>query len=451
MRHARGFITAWALVFLGSIIGPGYADGSKSDHHGSDRHERNQTEIRGSIRWLNPFTRTFVVEGKIVKVDHSTEIEDRDHQSLVFRDLSNGDRVEVKGRRGGWGVIHARQITQLKESDHGHHGDDDDDDDEGDDDDDDDDDEPGDGYCRKEKIEGFVSEIVPASGTLIVGVVLIHTDEDTRIELRDRHDDDKRGRHSADLEDLEVGDYVKVEYCGNREGPPLATKIEEKSGEGHYVRVDGKITGIDLDLAQMVVNSVLVLTNEKTEYRSVHQGRIEFEDLVVGDYVKVQGRPSTGPAVSAFGPVTGPVITAVRVHRKKTSEECHTMLRGLVNDVDVDSGTLTVGIVEVHTLSVTRILDASGEPIGLADLVPGDFVKVSYCTLLGVPIAAKIQIVPEEDMDLNDDGKIEHRDLLDLIRERCGGGVLIDFDGDNRTTGRDIFRFMSRWRERSHH
>ncbi len=443
MWHARGVITAWVLILVGSIVGPANADSSKSDDHGSDRHERNQIEVRGTIHWLNSFSKTFVVEGKVIKVDGSTDIFDLNEEPIRLRDLSNGDRVEVKGIRRGWGIVHAQKVIQLKNSEH----------DEGDDDDDDDDDDEGEGddrHCKKKKLEGFISQLNPASGTLVVGVVLIRTDEETRIDLRDPHDDKSRS-HSGELEDLEVGDYVKVEYCGNREGPPLATKIQEKSSENRFARVDGRISEIDLDLAQMVVNSVLVLTTEKTEYRSVHNGHIEFDDLLVGDYVKVKGRPATGPAISAFGPVTGPVITAIKVHRKKTSEECHSLLRGMVNDVNIESGTLTVGIVEVHTLSVTQIKDASGEPIVLVDLIPGDFVKVSYCTLLGVPIAAKIQIVSEDNMDLNEDGEVEHRDLIDLIRERIDGGVLLDFDGDNRTTGKDIFRFMSRWRERSRH
>ncbi|MCA9417996.1 MAG: hypothetical protein KC917_17100 [Candidatus Omnitrophica bacterium] len=438
MWRSSRFSTLWVLVILTGLIGPGFANDRRSDNHESDRHERNQTKVSGSIRWLNPWTKTFVVEGRLVKVGDSTNILDTNQNEIRFRDLSHGDRVEVSGIRGAWGAIHAREVLQTGKPHH-QPGDDDDDDDY----------DQGEWGCHEKKLEGFISEIDPASGTLVVGVVLIRTDDETQIDLLDR--EDKSQSHSGSLEDLQVGDYVRVDYCANREGPPLASRIREKSGEHHYAHVDGKISEIDVDLAQMMVNSVLVLTTEETEYRSVHHGHIEFEDLAVGDYVKVFGRPVTGPAVSAFGPVTGPVINAIKVHRKRSSEECQSMLRGMVNEVDVDSGTLTVGIVEVHTLSVTKILDASGEPILLADLVPGDFVKVSYCTLLGVPIAAKIQIVPEDDMDLNDDGEVEHRDLLDLLRERCDGGVLLDFDGDNRTTGRDFFRFMSRWRGRGRH
>jgi hypothetical protein len=227
-----------------------------------------------------------------------------------------------------------------------------------------------------------------------------------------------------------------VDYCGNHDGTPLAIRIRELSSEHRFARVEGRISEIDIDLLNLVVNSVLVRTTDTTDFRSVHQGRIEFDDLVVGDYVRVFGRPMTDGS-----------IAAIKVHRKKNAQECHSMLRGLVNDVDIDSGTLVVGIVEVHTLAVTQIFDASGEAIGLEDLVIGDTVKVEYCTLLGVPVAARIRVLEPDNLDINDDGEIGHRDILVLLRERCGDGLL-DFDGDHRTTGRDLFRFSPRWRWR---
>ncbi len=177
-----------------------------------DREERERVlRIEGKISAIDFDRKVLTVRGVEIQAGEAMLIGD-DNESFDFGDLAINEFVRVRGYYDQRSVAHATHVFRKKRR-----GDD----------------------CNA-KIRGYVNKIYDTTMTIVVGVIEIRVDANTRIE-------DDRVEGAVDFSILSVGLPVKVVYCRGT-GVPVATKIEIKRAGDMDLDDDGSICGKDLVL-----------------------------------------------------------------------------------------------------------------------------------------------------------------------------------------------------------
>jgi hypothetical protein len=120
---------------------------------------------------------------------------------------------------------------------------------------------------------------------------------------------------------------------------------------------------------------------------------IRASDLVVGDSIRAEGCLGAGDVLQARL-----IVRQVPGIVPPPPSPCatDTFFVGPVASVAVDGSSLVVDEVEVRVSSVTRVVDAAGLPLAVADIAPGALVRVEGKLLtLRVVAACTIRVLPE--------------------------------------------------------
>lgn len=175
-----------------------------------EQEERERVlRIEGKISAIDPDQKVLTVRGVEIQAGEATLIGD-DNETFDFSDLAINDFVRVRGYYDHKSVAHATHVFWKN-----HRVDD----------------------CDSE-IRGYVNKIYDATMAIVVGVIEIRVNANTRIE-------DDRVESEANFNSLSTGLPVKVVYC-RATGVPVATKIEIKRAGDLDLDDDGSICGKDL-------------------------------------------------------------------------------------------------------------------------------------------------------------------------------------------------------------
>lgn len=284
-------------------------------------------EVLGNVRDLDATSETFRIGG--LTVDYSTALLDD-----LDSGLANGRLVEVKDQQlvytpGAFSVIasevEGKNLTDVRE---------------------DDDDVGGEGggglddnasEGSRVEIESFITEMLGSDGFRLAGLE-VRFDNATVFEY-------------GVAADLAVGVRVEVYGVIDADGVLQATKIEFEDNEA---RVAGQIELIDLDAQTLVVFGVTVQVPASTEIENElnDDDSATLADLMVGDYVEVEGRAD------------GNVIVASEI---EVDELDRTELRGIAGNVDAAAGTLEILGITVTTDGRTDYEGFNDEPLTMSE------------------------------------------------------------------------------------
>ncbi|GAB4323756.1 MAG: hypothetical protein Kow0059_19130 [Candidatus Sumerlaeia bacterium] len=229
------------------------------------------------------------------------------------------------------------------------------------------------------EFEGIIQEYIPAPPE---GPALRVADELVRVTPETQFRD--QAGNPIPFSAFHVGERVRVKGVRGPDNAVIAALIEKRGdgmpGPGPEVRLVGFIENIDSVHRVLVVNHVVVETTNMTRYFDEDNNLIAFEVLAVGDFVEVEG--TIGPNGS---------IVAREVSLEDGDDDDNFMVRfhGVIQHVNLTSGTLVVAGRIVITGNATIILDENEQPIGLGDLQVGDFVEVEGIVLRNGAVFAK--------------------------------------------------------------
>lgn len=294
-------------------------------------------EVIGLVRDLDTSAQTFRVDG--LTVDYSAAILDD-----LPGGLAEGVLVEVKDEQlvyspGAFSVlaskVEGKSLTAVRDDD------DDDDVGSGGSGDDSDGDSSGAAGSRLE-IEGLITELLGGDGFRL-GSLKVRFDDSTVFEY-------------SGAVSLQVGTRVEVYGVLDDAGVLQASKIEFSNNEA---RVAGSIAGIDLDARTLNVFGVSVdvsqeasIENDTDDGRGDSDDRLLLSDLLVGDFVEVEGR-ADGIRIAA--------------HEIELDELDRTELRGAATDVDGAARTLTILGIALSTDARTDYEGFNDEVLSAAE------------------------------------------------------------------------------------
>ncbi len=176
--------------------------------------------------------------------------------------------------------------------------------------------------------------------------------------------------------DLQVGFFVEVEANIQPDSSLLATRIEMDA----IVDVEGAIEALGSD--SLVVRSTVFQVDSSTEILGEDgTDSLSFSDLMEGDFVEVHANFQADSTYLAF-----------RIELEDTNDNIR--LRGRVQAVD--STSLMVNNLIFQVDSTTRIEGPHDTTLSLADLLPGDSVKVRARLLVDSSrLATRIELEEE--------------------------------------------------------
>jgi Cu/Ag efflux protein CusF len=224
------------------------------------------------------------------------------------------------------------------------------------------------------KAKGIIRDVDLRAGTVTIaardGGVTLKTDDRTQIT---------RNGEAVRLSDLQITDKAQARYDSET---LVARRIDARGGEDvRFERVEGAVTAVDSQAGTLSITpiqeggSLLLNVNDKT-------------------YVTLDGREATladlARGFSAWAVYSSDSMDAVRVQAESFSE-----VRGVVRDVSVPLGTLTIATGDGDrslTLNVApgTPISLNDRPATLDDLRRGFEVVASYvaASLQAVRIAA---------------------------------------------------------------
>ncbi len=197
---------------------------------------------------------------------------------------------------------------------------------------------------------------------------------DTKLRIPDRD-----GSGSVTLDDLKVGDKIKVETSAT--DATLAVSIDAKGTHQRGAKTVGIVTAVDsssLTITNKAGVTTTITVNSATKLRAPDRdasGSVTLADILVGDKVKIQLLKSDRT-----------VARSVKVEALK--------IVGTVAAVGADSVTITLADATQKTLTVnadTKLeipdTDASGS-VTLADLKVGDAIRAKAIAAAGGTLLA---------------------------------------------------------------
>ena len=351
-----------------------------------------EAEFKGLIESIDAANGAMVVAGRQVLTDAFTRFEGDDHLPLAFEDFGVGQFVEVEGVLQPDGSVLASKI-ELED------GPDEDD--------------------AEVELEGFIESIDPAAASLVVDGVEILTDDFTRFEAD--------GHLPLTFADLEVGQFVKIKGILQGDGTILATKVKRKLGPGVGVHIEfkGFIEFINSSFLWMMVSGRAVQVTLDTRLLDEFNTPIAFGDLAIGQFVEVEGTNQPDETV---------VATKIKLEDRDDIDDrpgFRVKLRGGIDELDPDNGTMTVLNFTILMDADTRLRDEHNLPIAFTDFAVGQIVKVKgRLQPDGTILAAKIEIKddppPEGSNNVQVLGTINS---IDLVGDSfMVNGVLVSID-----------------------
>lgn len=217
-------------------------------------------------------------------------------------------------------------------------------------------------HPRRTDIWGIAESVDPVAKTFVVHGITITTEEDTRFALR--------GRGPGSFEDIVDGVPVHVHGLWMDDGTVRASLVvilPERIPPTHPIVVHGTIEEIDLGESTLVVDEQLFQVVDETHIHGPASPELTLEDLSVGDYVHVLGRP-----VSGEPPIAQDIHLIPAAHPPVPHQ---VVFSGAVWDI-LDESTLIVRGIVVHVTDETEILSYQNVPIPLGLLHIGDPVRV---------------------------------------------------------------------------
>ena len=318
-------ISAWRLddgSFRASFVGARLAGADDFD-------DLNEVELEGAISALDTQAQSFEINSLTVRYDSASFDDDLDRE-----DLANGLVVEVEGSLEG-GILIAREI------------DDEDDDDRFDDGDD-------------VELSGPISaSFDPSTGLFSLNGVSIRVNAGTEFE---------DGLSQAS--DLVQGLLVSVE-AEFRSGVLVAEEIEAEEGDAE---LEASVSDVNRTARELTAGGVrVVLTNSTLlEDDDDDDGdRLRFDDLVVGDYLEIEGIQRSGD---------GGFLEALKIERDDNDDdgdnnggEDEFELDGRITAIDGDRitvmGLALIGASGYSGLSVGREVEVEYYANGGGDFV----------------------------------------------------------------------------------
>ncbi|MHA7878612.1 MAG: DUF5666 domain-containing protein [Saccharospirillum sp.] len=179
--------------------------------------------------------------------------------------------------------------------------------------------------------------------------------------------------------DLSAGLEVKIEGDFDANGVVIAEEIEPRDSDSE---VYATISNIDTNAQQLTVGGVTVQVNASTLITDDDSDvRIGFSDLVVGDFVEVEGRLDTSGAT--------PVLVAAKLERDDDDDDTFEM-EGRIAETD--------GSTSLQVLGVTLTID--GSTVTEGTLVADAEVEVEYAEQSdGSFLASRIEVDDDDDDD----------------------------------------------------
>lgn len=270
-------------------------------------------------------------------------------------------------------------------------------------------DDSGPGSGSEVEFEALIQEVIagpPNGPALRFGPELVRINLQT--EFRDNDGD------SIPFSAFQVGQKVRVKGFRQPDNSILAKRIEQRFGSddsGFSMRHVGIIQQILPATRSLIVNGIPVHTNNSTIFLDDDNNLIAFEDLSLNDFVEVEGQPAPiGPGILA---------KKVKLDDDNGDDNFAVHFRGIIQNINLTSGTLVVAQRFVVTGNATIILDDNNNPISLADLAVGDFVQVEGMLIgNGAVFAKKIKIE-----DFPDDIEVEFRGVIEDIAAGVEGAL----------------------------
>lgn len=277
----------------------------------------DEFEVLGQVRDLDETAQTFRIGG--LTVDYSgAELDD------LGAGLANGLLVEAEDENRAYTAgdlvmlateVEGEFLVEFKDDDDNDlDGDGIRDDDDGDDDDDD----------RDEfEFTGLVSEVV-SDGVFMMGALEVRHGSGTEYE----------GGTAADIA---VGVRLEVE------GDLISASVldaDEVEFEDNEARISGLVNEVDAENDQVVVMGILIDTS--SAQIEDDEGDVEpftLDDLMVGDFVEVEGREADD------------MIVAGELERDEADDA---ELRGVLDDFDATAGTVTILGQQISTDADTQ-------------------------------------------------------------------------------------------------
>lgn len=309
-------------------------------------------EVEGPITSIDAAAGTFVVLGRTVIVDRATVFDDDDFATQSIDGLMVGDRVEVSGLLAQAGAVLATRIELSDELDF--------------------------------EVKGFVSNLDSGAATFQIGTQTVDFSSATLEDFDDAML--ANGQFVEVRGDALEGDVLEATLIELEEELDfLGTEPDED--EEREFDFEGVITAANGDL--ITVGTVDVRIAEDAEFEDGTR-----EDLVVGARVEVEGE------VSAEG-----VLIADEV---EFEEDVDSEFEGLVESIDLDSGTFTLLGITVRVSAETQFEDDSDldlRTFSLADLMVGDFVEVRGALAEGTLDAIRVERDDEDEDETSGEGE----------------------------------------------
>ncbi|MCB2156169.1 hypothetical protein KQI84_14930 [bacterium] len=322
-------------------------------------------------------------------IDHET------NEPLEISDFQIGDWVHVEGCLDGAGNIMANVVVRLAG-------------------------EPGEPCPQNSIYFGTIDSIDESNMAIDSDGILVVINPDT--VLLDSE------RNPITFGDLTVGADFRVVGWLTSEAAISACELrllEPVAPPAQPDHIRGRIVSIDAAAKTLLIGETTVQVVEATQIISRKGEPLNFADLQVGQLVDVAGqRASTGVLVAQL-------IKVQEENPGPGDDDPRTVvLRDFITDFGT-SGTMTVGATPVIVDADTVIHGFDGEPIAMADLNIGDYVRVrgtedegGVVTAITIDVRLTvIQDIDREALTLVANGRTVQAVEQTVIREHQGDAI----------------------------
>jgi len=314
-----------------------------------DCSEANEGRVVDTITAIDQLAGTLTVGTQQLRTDGETEYLDLDNNPIPFASFGVGEIVEAE-----WCIDSGTPpiATKISRED----------------------------AVNGTELRGFIATVDASNNSFVLGGVTVTTTGATEFL-----DDDN---NPIGFGSFVVGLFVEAEGQLNATGDSLnatKVKIEDDDGDDNFSQeLRGIIETIDPVTTQLTVAGRLVTTAIFTEYLDRNNNPMNFADLVVGQFVEVEGGLIASGALLA---------SKIKLEDPPVGVGGGVEFRSLIGSIDPINQSLVVGATAVTTNATTAFLGRQNQAIAFGDLQVGMFVEVEgVLQANGVVAASKIKI-----------------------------------------------------------
>lgn len=326
LGRAVGSTAVALLLAVLMVLAPGGASAGGAD-------------VRGLIIGIDAGAGTFNLNGTTIRTNGATVFENELGANVTFAFFQYGMQIRARGAPQGDGSILADRINER---------------------------EPGSGSLGggTQRFLGVLESIDTGSGLLKVNGITVETTAYTAYE--------SLAGLPITMAGLTVGDIVKVGGTPIPSGNILAGEIEIEDDLGGQnlafdVKFEGTVSAVNAGAGTMTVAGNVVFTNAMTRYEDADGEPLTFADFPVGTYVGVKANTQADGS-----------LLAVQIELKTATPgiDHNTELRGIIEAMNIGTGTFTVNAVSVATNGSTVFLNEQNATITAADFAVGNLVEI---------------------------------------------------------------------------